>query len=339
MSKVYFKRVDSNSDLSKTAKELLERILSDEKIKLKGKVPIKVHFGEKGNKTFVKPTSYNGIIDYLKSNGHDTSYIETNVLYRSDRMKSDTHIKLAKDHGFTQIPIEIADGDIGMEYDEIPVNLKHFEVCKLGSGYSKYKQIIVTSHFKGHVLAGFGGALKQLAMGFAARGGKLDQHAKNVPTLNPLECTKCNVCLEECPVDAIDMGFLPKINKKKCIGCAACIAVCPFNAIKINWVSTMPKTFHEKLAEYAFAAAKDNDYIYISFATDMTKGCDCMAKDMKPIAKDLGIFASLDPVAIDTACMDMVDESEGKKVFKGRDTLRYAEEIGAGSREYEIVKL
>ncbi|MDP4089661.1 MAG: DUF362 domain-containing protein, partial [Bacillota bacterium] len=115
---------------------------------------------------------------------------------------------------------------------------------------------------------------------------------------------------------------------------------CQFGAISNSWLASLSRSFPERLAEYAYAAAKGKNNIYISFAFNITKNCDCEGHPMKPIAQDLGVFASTDPVAIDKACLDMLDKSEGKTVFKrGRGTLEYAEKIGLGSRDYELVEL
>ncbi|MBU1201567.1 MAG: DUF362 domain-containing protein [Nanoarchaeota archaeon] len=336
MVKVYYTPINSENrkQMSLAAKKLLLKLIDEENIKLEKEVPLKVHFGEKGNKTFIKPENFQGIIDLLKERKVKSSYIETNVLYRGARMKKDEHIKLALKHGFTQLPIIIADGEQGELSTEVEINQKHIKNAKIGSEFLKYKQIIVISHFKGHMLAGFGGAIKQLAMGFASRAGKLDAHANAHPTLNPLKCSKCKTCQEHCPANAITIGFLSRINTKKCIGCAECIARCQTGAITINWASTMPNKFRKKLVEYALAAAKDKKNIYITFAIDITKHCDCMNIDMKPVIKNIGILASTNPVAIDAAAYDLA-KKKGKK-FSGKKQLEYAEEIGLGRKEYEL---
>lgn len=188
-------------------------------------------------------------------------------------------------------------------------------------------------------MAGFGGAIKQLAMGCASRGGKLDMHSKSKPFINPIACKKCMTCVANCPTDACIIGKIPHIDKKKCIGCATCIAVCPYGAVKINWASTLPKTFYEKLAEYAFAAQKDKKVAYINFVFNITKHCDCDGSVMEPIAKDVGVMCSSDPVALDKACLDKVHEMEGKKLFRGDHTLEYAQSIGLGKTDYILEEI
>ncbi|MBN2362827.1 DUF362 domain-containing protein [candidate division WOR-3 bacterium] len=340
MSKVYFSHIEkgaSDETISVYSSILFEKLITEEKISFEKTVPIKVHFGEKGNVTYNKPGYYDGIIDFLKSQGVETCYIETNVLYRGERTTKASHIKVALDHGFNQIPVVIADGDSGKYSSEIQIDKKRFSVCKIGKEFSKFDQFIVMSHFKGHLLAGFGGALKNLGMGFASREGKLAQHSGSVPWLNFFECRKCGICAENCLADAIVMGAYPRVMRKKCVGCASCIAVCPTGAMKINWFGSMGRKFAENLAEYAFAAQLGKKMIYINYAVNMTKLCDCVGKSQKIFIDNLGVLASTDPVAIDQACLDLLDKRKGRKVFRrGRHVLKYAEGIGLGKREYEL---
>jgi uncharacterized protein len=346
MSKVYFipiKAYTETKKISESAKKLLEKIQEENNtLNFNKKIPIKVHFGEENNSTFIEPKNFEGIIQYLKEKKADCFYVETNVLYRGKRTKKEDHLKIAKEHNFTQLPIIIADGNIGEEYELVNIEGigKHFKDAKIGKEIAKQKQMIVLAHFKGHSLAGFGAAIKQLSMGCAARGGKLAMHAHSKPILNPLECKKCHTCAKNCPVEACKIDdLLPHIDYSKCIGCAKCIAVCPYGAIHINWASTLPTEFYEKLVEYAFAAQKGKKIIYINFIFNITKECDCHGQKQKTIAKDIGILASLDPVAIDKASLDLVREKEGKKMFGGDHTLDYAEKIGLGSKTYELIEL
>lgn len=343
MSKVYFKPIKSYSnteEINEVSTLLLDTLIKEENITLEKFIPLKVHFGEKGNKTFIEPKNFISIINYLKEKQVETGYIETNVLYRGERTTKEKHTKLALNHGFTQVPIIIADGEHGEDYDLVEINKKNFEKCKIAKEFSKYNQVIVFSHFKGHALAGFGGAIKQLAMGFASRGGKLDQHANSIPKISSLKCKSCKACVAKCPETAIIMGSKAKIVKDKCIGCASCMAVCPHGAITNSWLASITKSFSERLAEYAFAAAKNKNNIYITFAMNITRNCDCEGHKMEKIIDDVGIFASRDPLAIDKACLDVIDKINGKTVFKrGRRTLEYGEEIGLGSKTYELVEL
>lgn len=337
MSKVYFieNKASDYDQLGRDAVKLLKIIVSETGHKFEKEVPIKVHFGEKGNTTFIPPGCYDETIQYLKEMGVSPSYIESNVLYRGSRTTTEKHIQTAKDHGFTQIPIIIADGEIGTEYDEIEINKDYIKTCKIGKGYGKYNQFIVMSHFKGHVEAGFGGALKQLAMGFASRGGKLEQHSGISPVVKASKCISCGICADKCNYDAITIPDTAVIDSDKCVGCAGCIAVCPRNAIRNTWGAS---NFLEKLAEYAYGAAKDKDIIYIAFVHNITEDCDCTGSHMDPIADNIGVLAGKDPVALDAACLDMLQKNESDMLFeKGRKTLKHAEKIGMGSTGYELV--
>jgi uncharacterized Fe-S center protein len=352
MTKVYFSKIDSYSktkEIQNAVLELFKKIQTENKIiNFSKPIPIKVHFGEDKNITYIQPKNFETLISYLKKNSkskkeNNVFYAETNVLYRGKRTTKDSHLALAKEHGFTQLPIQIADGEMGENYVEVNIEdakPKHFKECKIGKVIFDSKQLIVLAHFKGHGLAGFGGALKQLSMGCAARGGKLAMHAQSKPIINPLECKKCHTCSKNCPVDAcIIDNIVPHIDYSKCIGCAKCIAVCPYGAVKINWASTLPNDFYEKLAEYAYAAQKGKKVVYINFMFNITKECDCIGSPQKVIAKDIGVLASIDPVALDTACRDLLYKNEKKKLFGGEHALEHAEKLGMGKQKYELIEL
>jgi hypothetical protein len=203
--------------------------------------------------------------------------------------------------------------------------------------------LIVISHFKGHLLAGFGGAIKQLSMGFAAKGGKLAIHIGEKPHIINRKCKQCNLCKTRCNEDALIIGKKSKIDQIKCVGCGACMAICPYKAITIISFKNIIKfigignPFIEKLVEGAYAAQLNKKNIYFNFAMNITKGCDCEPKKMTPIMDDFGIFISTDPVAIDKACYDIA-KKRGKK-FKGYNTFAYAQNIGLGTIHYELIEI
>lgn len=343
MIKVYFKPIQSygmTEQINAVATDLLKIIEENEQVELQKFIPLKVHLGEKGNTTFIAPRNFQGIIDYLHNKDIKTAFLETNVLYRGQRNSIDKHLKVAAEHGFTAIPVIIGDGEMGEEYELVEINQKHFKDCKIATAVTKENQLIVLSHFKGHAMAGFGGAIKQLAMGCASKGGKLAQHANAIPKISSSKCKACQACAVKCPENAITITKKATISAERCVGCASCMAACPHEAISNSWLASLTGAFNERLAEYAYAAAKGKQNIYITFALNITKNCDCEGHPMKPIAKDIGIFASLDPVAIDQACLDVLDKREGKKIFRrGRHTLAYAEKIGLGSRSYELIEM
>jgi uncharacterized Fe-S center protein len=199
------------------------------------------------------------------------------------------------------------------------------------------------SHFKGHQLAGFGGAIKQLSMGCAAKGGKLAMHTDIKPRIINRKCKKCNLCKKRCNENAITIDRKSFIDHKICVGCGACVSICPHKAVSIITLKSLynvflqGRKFREKLVEYAYAAHKDKRNIYFNFAMTITKGCDCEPKKMDPIMDDFGIFVSTDPVAIDKACYDIAKEKG--KVFKGSEQFLYAEKTGLGSATYNLIQV
>ena len=342
MSNVYFHPLSdgSHADISEAAGKLLSHIVREEKIELAGAIPLKVHCGEAGNRTFIHPDCYNGILDFLEEQHITSSFMETSVLYGGKRGNSKAHIQLAADHGFTRIPFVIADGDHGEEASLVPIEGKHFQNCHLGKGFENFSQLLVMSHFKGHALAGFGGSIKQLSMGFASKGGKMAMHLGVKPRIRSWLCKRCGLCTRRCQVNAISLSPKPRIDAEKCLGCGACYAACRHHAVSILTFKGLfnaafkGKVFREKLVEYALAAHKNRNNIYFVFALNITRGCDCEPVPMFKVTRDIGIFVSTDPVAADAAAFDAC-AAQGKR-FRGADQLAYGEKIGLGSRKYTL---
>ena len=346
MANVYFVPVahePGSEVLSTIGRKLLETVVEKENITLEKEIPLKLHFGERGNFTFLKPATYDGIIDFLEEKGIKSAFTETSVLYGGERFNREKHTALALSHGFDRLPVVIADGARGEEAVEVPVELKHFKKVSIAAGLAKYDQVLVLSHFKGHMLAGFGGAIKQLSMGFGSKGGKMAMHLGVKPRIMGMLCKKCGICQKRCQVEAItrEKGKF-RIDHSKCIGCGACFSICPRHAVSIFslggfWNALFKgKFFREKLVEYACGAAKGKKHIYITFAVNITRGCDCEPHPMPRCIKDIGVFASTDPVAIDQACLDFAAKA-GKK-FRGAEQLQYAEKCGLGSTEYTLIE-
>ncbi|MFC1462527.1 DUF362 domain-containing protein [Verrucomicrobiota bacterium] len=345
-SNVYFRKIDSATDLDTIeaiSKQLLDTLIEKEGVTLRRKIPLKVHFGEHKNVTYVKPENYQGVIDYLQERGIESCYIETSAMYGGQRYKKELHVKTAKEHGFTQLPIVFADGEHGENFAEVEIDKKHFKTFKIGKAFLDYEQLIVLSHFKGHMMAGFGGAIKQLSMGHAAKGGKMAMHMGEKPHIVSRKCEQCELCKTRCNEDALVIGKKSRIDHDKCVGCGACTAICPNKAISI-WslrgvlkMAGVGNPFIEKVVEGAYAAQKDKQNIYINYAMNVTAGCDCEPRKMKPIMDDFGIFISTDPVAVDKVCYDMAVE-RGKK-FRGSKAFAYAESIGLGSANYTLHEL
>lgn len=337
MSNVYFKKIDNLDDsINDVVYNMLKKVIEKENVVLNDVVPLKVHFGEKGNDTFIKPNYFNGIKKYLKENNKKSLYIETNVLYKGSRTLTKDHLETAKEHGFTDLDIIIADGEEENMYNEIEVNLKNFKSCKIGYKFSEYSNYIVISHFKGHAMAGFGGAIKQLAMGFASRGGKLHQHSQSIPIINKDKCIGCGRCVRTCPVNAISLVDNKAVINKLCVGCASCSAVCPVGAITNSWQAS---NFHEKLAEYAYAASLNKTNVYVQYAFDITEYCDCDGHHMEKIAPNIGLLISTDPVSLDKATYDLFKQQSSIDTFdKAMITLNHAKDIGLGELEYNLIE-
>jgi uncharacterized protein len=302
-----------------------------------GKVAMKVHFGEEGNKNFIPAKTIEPLA--LK---YKVTLVETNVLYGGKRGHTESHIKLAHEHGFTYAPIDILDSEGELE---LPFDGKHYHAVYTGSHINNYDTIITISHFKGHMAAGFGGSIKNISMGMASFRGKLALHANTQPKYDPAKCTKCGICVKGCPVKAITINPL-HVDKKLCIACGKCIQVCPVHAFSIPWGNDKPSVFLERLAEYAKGITNGRNVIYINVLASISPDCDCFGKARAPFIHDIGILSSTDIVALEQASLDMVNEQYGSRDaflkeagVAGDHQVEYAEELGMGTRKYQIVDL
>lgn len=315
------------------------------------RVIMKMHFGEEGNMGFVRPSYVRVLADMIATKGATTILSDTNTLYRGRRVKSADHEKLALEHGFTQ---ENSGGTVVVPDEtnkenclSVPINRKFIKKASILKLYKKADVLISVGHFKGHMMTGFGGALKNIGMGCASREGKLAQHSGVSPTVYTKKCIGCGACETVCPAGAISIVEKKSvINKKTCIGCASCIAACPHGAMDVNW-GLGAGTMVEKMVEYAQAVFDGRKKTaYVNFALKITAECDCMAKDDPRIAPDVGIFAGIDPVSVDQATYEVVLKKAGKDIFKiahpSCDSLKqlvYAEKLGLGSRKYTLVEV
>ena len=263
MAKVYFIKCSGIEDAAAAAEKLLGHIIESENVVLEKHLPLKVHFGEKGNTTYLPAETYSKINGFLEKQGISTAYYETSVLYGGERFKAEKHIALARKHGFTDRDIVIADGKSGEDAVQVDMQLKHFASCAVARKLAEASQVLVLSHFKGHMLAGFGGAIKQLGMGFAAKGGKMAMHLGVKPRVISFLCRGCGACVRRCNENAIEPnGKKFRINHDKCIGCGACFSICPAHAVSVWSFAGLANAlfkgrfFREKLVEYAFAGHK-----------------------------------------------------------------------------------
>lgn len=324
---------------------------------------IKIHFGEPGNLAFIRPNYAAKVVSVVKELGGLPFLTDANTLYTGERSNAVDHLQSAMENGFNPMVVGcnviIADGLKGTEYREIELNLKHCKSAKIGSAVADADIIISMNHFKGHEMTGFGGALKNLGMGCGSRGGKLEMHSASKPKIESKNCVACGQCIKNCSQKAItfDENKIAKIDYDKCIGCGQCVAVCMFNAAEVVW-NEAADTANEKIAEYAYAVVKGKQCFHINFIMDISPDCDCFSNNDMPIVADIGIAASFDPVALDRACVDMVNNAtklsgsilDEKHYHEGEDKfghihantdwksgLEHGEQIGLGVQEYEIV--
>jgi len=326
-------------------------------------VAVKLHFGEQGNTGFVSPVFVREVVTRIRQAGGKPFLTDTNTLYRGQRSNAVDHIVCALRNGFSyatvEAPIVIADGLDGRDASDIQIHgFKHFDTVRIGSAAIHADVMVVVTHVKGHEATGFGGAIKNVGMGFGCRSAKQRMHADFRPLVDDDKCTACKRCVEWCPVDAITIAEsrVAKIDFDTCYGCGECVAACPFGAIAIQW-KTEPAAIQEKIVEHVAGAltGKEGKVIYVSFVMNVTPDCDCWHFSDAAVVPDIGVLASTDIVAIDQAAYDLVIKAPGLEGTRGeglavdtdkftkisgidgRIAMVYAEKMGLGTREYDLV--
>lgn len=328
-SPVYFTKDISGQGVLKVYQKIKDQV--------KGKVAVKVHFGEEGNQNYLKPELSKPLVELLKA-----TYVETNVLYSGPRQKTETHLKLAREHGFDFAPIDILDSE---GENVFACSTACYTRVLAGSHMDRYNTFIIFSHFKGHSQAGFGGAIKNVAMGLASRMGKRAMHADYVPDYDTSKCIRCGTCVKQCPAGAISINPL-KIDTRKCIGCGQCLKDCPVEAFEASRDRVSAELFNKRLVEYAKVLSDSNHFVYINVLASISPDCDCVRSARKPFTGDIGILTSTDIVSIEQASLDLVNKTHNcKDAFlkesgrSGNSQIDYAVKLGMGNRKYKLVKV
>jgi hypothetical protein len=365
-SPVYFwnLRASSKAPYDLRVKRLLKLSKVSSLLRTGDLVAVKTHFGERGTTGFVAPLQLKPIVDFLRKSGAKPFLTDTNTLYVGQRGESVSHALLAAEHGFdpmvTGAPVIISDGLKSSNQVSITGPGQHFEHAYLAGDILDADFLITVSHFKGHDLSGYGGVLKNLGMGCATRQGKMQQHCGLGPRLNPERCIQCGDCVEVCSPGALSLNEdgTMVLDQEACIGCAACLLTCRHGGLSVNWDVDL-RQFMEKMIEYAGAVLScfAHPPLHITFLQDVTPGCDCIGYSDAPVCPDIGVLASYDPVALDSACLDLVNQAPclhpsrlppecrpGMDKFtalhpraRHEHGLDYAQSLGLGLRTYQLV--
>jgi len=341
-------------------------------INMDGKfVAIKLHFGELGNISYLRPNYARAVADLVRELGGKPFLTDCNTMYPGSRKNALEHLQCAWENGFTPLtvgcPILIGDGLKGTDDIEVPVaGGEHVKVARIGRAVMDADVFISLTHFKGHEMTGFGGAIKNIGMGCGSRAGKTEQHSGGKASIKKKKCRGCYACFKECANDALVFDEEAKnmqVNKENCVGCGRCLGACNFDAISFTDFAAV-QLLNKRMAEYTKAVVDGRPCFHISLVVDVSPNCDCHGENDVPILPNLGMFASFDPLALDQACVDaclLATPLPGSQLFDNlakpdfvdrhdhftnsrpesewRTCLEHAEKIGLGSRDYELITL
>ena len=366
ISKVFFAdmRANQKENLFSKIGKLLHSCSIDERIAQNDLVAVKIHFGERGNHAFIRPIFARRVVEEIKSCGGRPFLTDSSTLYPGERREAISALTCAIENGFAYAvigaPLIMSDGLRGHTSADVEIDGRVLQTVSIGAEIVEADALVVLSHFKCHELTGFGGALKNTGMGCASREGKLVQHSTVAPRVALRYCDACAQCLKACIHGAIAIiGENARIDPDKCAGCGRCITTCPKKAINIQW-NEASRMVMEKMCEHALGAVKGKEgkTLFLNFITQVSPDCDCNGHADAPIVNDIGICASTDPVALDQASADLVNAASGNPdsalksglepggdKFRGAHPgidweiqLEYAEKLGLGSREYQLLR-
>ena len=276
-------------------------------------VAVKVHFGEVGNMAFLRHQYAKVLCDHIKARGGKPFLTDCNTLYVGYRNNALNHLDAAFINGYnplsTGVHTIIADGLRGTDEREIPVaGGEYVKEAKIGAAVAEADIIVSLTHFKGHVNAGFGGALKNIGMGCGSKKGKMEMHSSGTPRIDGGKCIGCGMCVDHCANDGVHVvDGTAVIDEGYCVGCGYCIAYCPAGAIMTKWDEAKP-VMNKKIAEYTKAVLDGKPSFHVSLVLDVSPDCDCERHNDVPVIPNVGMFASFDPVALDQACVDAANK-------------------------------
>lgn len=323
---------------------------------------IKIHFGEPGNLAYLRPNYAKAVADFVRDEGGIPFLTDCNTLYVGRRKNAVDHLDAAYENGFspfsTGCQIIIGDGLKGTDEVLIPIDGDYVKEAKIGRAVMDADIFISLTHFKVHEGTGVGGALKNIGMGCGSRAGKMEMHSSGKPHVNQDLCIGCGSCVKNCAHEAIALEERKaSICHAKCVGCGRCIGACPVDAVEPA-SDESNEILNRKIAEYSLAVVKDRPHFHISLVCDVSPYCDCHAENDIPIVPNVGMFASLDPVALDMACSEMVNRQPVMpgSVLDGlehsgdyftaihpstdwKSCFSHAQKIGLGNMEYELVRI
>ena len=371
-AKVYFtnfRTVAFGDGLPTKLKKLVKKAGIDQ-IDMEGKfVAIKMHFGELGNISYLRPNYAKAVADVVKELGGKPFLTDCNTMYPGSRKNALEHLECAWENGFTPLtvgcPVIIGDGLKGTDDIEVPVEGgEYVKAAKIGRAVMDADVFISLTHFKGHEMTGFGGAIKNIGMGCGSRAGKKEQHSSGKPHIEPELCRGCRKCQKECANEGLVFDEATRkmsVDQNHCVGCGRCLGACNFDAIQFD-NDAANELLNYRMAEYTKAVVDGRPCFHISLVVDVSPNCDCHGENDAPILPNLGMFASFDPLALDQACVDacmaaapmpgsqladnlarpgFVDHHDHFKnstpESEWRSCLDHAEKIGLGTREYELI--
>jgi uncharacterized Fe-S center protein len=323
-------------------------------------VAVKVHMGEYGGSAYLRPPIVHRVCDLIKEAGGKPFVTDTTTLYPAGRFTASQYLATAAFNGFTEeslgAPVIIADGEQGYdgEWVDIPRQVSDCSLDKIKIAREIFDadSMVVLSHLKGHELSGFGGSIKNVAMGCVTKESKAAQHRVNRGVIDLSKCTGCGQCVEACAFKVLSL-LKEKIvrDEEKCMSCNNCLYLCP------EKVFSLPPQAKERFQVYLAHAAAGvlsrfhSKVAFINFIQDVTPLCDCATPSGLPVVSDIGILASTDVVAIDKASLDLIAQSKPVGEFanvsspdilgkiNGTDSLiqvKAAQELDLGNMAYQL---